>query len=320
MRRRLAVSIAVLVAFTAVLYAFFSTLIFVPEKQIVVIGKTMDDTIEFWKNVKEGLSAAAEEYHIKYEYVAPQTEKDIEEQIALVKDVVLQKPDAIILSAADSELLNESVRNIQAAGIPLVTMDSGVDYSPAVPFVGTDNYNAGLLTAEQIKTFLEPGKKVVVLNHYSNAQTGAEREQGIVDGLGADLVAGTYNCYASDGEAYEVTVDVLGSGATEIGCICAINEVVARGAARAVSDLGLSGSVKLAVFDSSQELIRFIENGTVTVAVVQKPFNMGYLAMKSAFDLIHYRNIPAETDTGIVIINKNNLFTPENQKLLFSFQ
>ena len=50
---------------------------------------------------------------------------------------------------------------------------------------------------------------------------------------------------------------------------------------------------------------------------MQKPFNMGYLGIKYALDAIKGEKIPAVIDTGAVVITKENMYTSENQKLLF---
>jgi ribose transport system substrate-binding protein len=51
--------------------------------------------------------------------------------------------------------------------------------------------------------------------------------------------------------------------------------------------------------------------------VVQKPFNMGYLGVKVARELIEHRRPPRFINTGSVDISRSSMFQPENQKLLF---
>ena len=53
--------------------------------------------------------------------------------------------------------------------------------------------------------------------------------------------------------------------------------------------------------------------------VIQKPFNMGYLAVRAARDAAENRSLPPFIDTGSVLITAENLYEPENQKLLFPF-
>jgi len=70
-------------------------------------------------------------------------------------------------------------------------------------------------------------------------------------------------------------------------------------------------------FDNSPPIIQFLENGVIQAIIVQKPFNMGYLGIKSAVDTINGTAVDAVIDTGSVCITRDTMYTSENQKLLF---
>jgi ribose transport system substrate-binding protein len=72
-------------------------------------------------------------------------------------------------------------------------------------------------------------------------------------------------------------------------------------------------------FDNPLGRINLIEEGIIAAVVIQKPFNMGYLAVRAARDTVENRNLPPFIDTGSVLITAENLYEPENQKLLFPF-
>ena len=98
-----------------------------------------------------------------------------------------------------------------------------------------------------------------------------------------------------------------------------MNEVSTVGAAQALLDAGQAGKVRLLGFDSSLAEIKFIEQGVLAATVVQKPFNMGYLAIRAALDAVEKKPRIRFIDTGSVLITAANLYLPENQKLLFPF-
>ncbi len=81
-----------------------------------------------------------------------------------------------------------------------------------------------------------------------------------------------------------------------------------------------AGRVKLIGFDSSIYEIQLLEEGTLKALVVQKPFNMGYLGVKTALQLVN-RDNPEQrhTYTDSTVVTRENMYTPENQKLLFPF-
>jgi len=91
------------------------------------------------------------------------------------------------------------------------------------------------------------------------------------------------------------------------------------GAAQAILDAGMAGKIRLLGFDNSLAEIQFIEQGVIDATVVQKPFNMGYLAVRAALDAVEKKPRIPFIDTGSVLITASNLYLPENQKLLFPF-
>lgn len=281
-------------------------------------------SIEFWKNVVDGLDTAASEYNINYEYTAPDTDADVDVQIDLINAAIKKKPNAIILAASDYYKLVESSEKIVNSRIKLIMLDSDVNYSGKISLIGTDNFNAGLNAGQFMKKILKENKKTVILSQFINAKSATDREEGIIEGVGAEFVSNTYNCYASSEIAYDTVYKLIDKTSSlynpEIEGIFAINEVVALGAAKAIDALEAYNNIKLIVFDSSINLIKYIEKGVITTAIVQKPFNMGYTAMKTTADILNGKKVSVFIDTGNVLVNKENMYTHENQKLLFPFQ
>ena len=72
-------------------------------------------------------------------------------------------------------------------------------------------------------------------------------------------------------------------------------------------------------FDSSNEEIQLLEAGIFEGIVIQKPFNMGYLSVQKAVEAYHNSAVEPMVDSGSVAVTKANMFTEENQKLLFPF-
>ena len=103
----------------------------------------------------------------------------------------------------------------------------------------------------------------------------------------------------------------------DINVIVGLNEYSSVGAARAITDLGLMGQVRMIGFDSSIKEVKYLEDGTFEAIVVQKPLNMGYLSIEKTVELLERKEIPESVDSGSVLIVKETMYTEENQKLLF---
>ncbi len=125
--------------------------------RIAVIPK--GTTHEFWKSVHFGAQKAAEEFgDVEVIYKGPQLESDRDLQISLVQDFITKKVDGICLAPLDSQALIPVVKEAQAAGIPVVIFDSGLDDdSVYVSYVATDNYQGGVLAARRMAEILGVG-------------------------------------------------------------------------------------------------------------------------------------------------------------------
>ena len=77
----------------------------------------------------------------------------------------------------------------------------------------------------------------------------------------------------------------------------------------------LSGNTEL-----SQEEINLMEQGIFKGFVIQKPFKMGYLGVKYTIEMLKGEEVPRQVDAGSELVTPENMYTGENEKLLFPFK
>ncbi len=107
---------------------------------------------QYWQAVKKGADQKAEELGVTINFVGPNSESDIADQVQMFQSAINQKPAALGLAALDTDALLDAISQAQAAGIPIVGFDSGVPGSPEGAIVAnasTDNYVAGEFAAEE---------------------------------------------------------------------------------------------------------------------------------------------------------------------------
>ncbi|AEJ20271.1 substrate-binding domain-containing protein [Gracilinema caldarium] len=294
-----------------------------PQNQLIipVVLKTIDTNMEFWQVVKNGMQVAAAENGVSLEITGPWLESDIEGQIEITKNIISGHPRVLILSATDLNKLVPLVQQAKDLDIPVVTLDSGVNSDIPVTFVATNNIEAAQKLTQYAISQISPGKPVAIINHVPGATTAIEREQGvrkILEAEGKNPILGTWFTNNFQEKAYSITMDLINTH-PDITAILAMNEVSVIGAAQAIEETGMTGKVKLFGFDNSLQEVKYLERGVVQATVIQKPFNMGYLAVKAAIDAVHKKKLPKFIDTGSVLIIPDNMYLPENQKLLFPF-
>jgi len=113
-----------------------------------------------------------------------------------------------------------------------------------------------------------------------------------------------------------VTEDFL-TAFPDIKGIFAANEPGAIGAAQALLSRGVTGKVKIVAFDAAPNEIEALEKNYIQALVVQNPYKIGYLGVKTAVDVINGKNVPKRIDTGVSIVTKENLYDKDIQMLLY---
>ena len=287
---------------------------------IIYITKSRSSSNDFWAAVKKGADTAARENNVTLEVMMPQDETQIEEQNALIREAVRRRPSAIVVTPASETRTQEALEEVRAAGIPLVFIDSVTQEAVADAAVTTDNREAGRKLGAELARTLTPEDWIGVVSHVKNVSTAREREEGLREGLGAAAgrIAETVysNSSAQTGEA--VTRAML-EAHPEITCLACVNEDSTVGASRAVKALGLEDKITVVGFDNALESIEDLEAGVLRALVVQRSFTMGYFGIENAARLVRGEAVPYYTDSGSVLVTREDMYTEENEELLFPF-
>lgn len=130
-------------------------------------------------------------------------------------------------------------------------------------------------------------------------------------------VAGIMNCKGdSENAKAQITQMLSAAGGENIKVIFATSERSTIGACQAVSDLGLVGKVAIIGYNSNDDELTYMKNGTLTGLILQNPYNMGYLGVYYAGRLLVGENVAQIVDTGATYATVDNLNSDEIKLLL----
>lgn len=290
--------------------------------KVIAIFKTSGSANAFWAAVSEGIESGAQDFGLEVSIRAPRDEIYVDEQIQILRNAIDERPAAIVLAASDFHRLVEPVREAKAKGIKVVCVDSFIESEDADAKIGTDNFEAGqkcgaALLRRLYSVSRAAGQRVAVMSYVQGSSTAIGRESGLRAALGDKaVIVGTSYSSSEEQIAYRQAKEILATESALAG-IAALNLPTILGAARALFESGREDKVVLVGFDNSPEVMRLIEQGVIRDAIVQKPFNMGYLSMQTVRELLSGRRSERFTNTGSVDVDQANMFEPENQKLLF---
>lgn len=274
---------------------------------------------EFWQSVHAGARTAGKEFDVKIMWQGPQTEIQRDRQIAIVDNFVARKVDGMALAPCDENALLPPIHRVNQAGIPLVIFDSGAATEDYISFVATDNYQGGAVAARKMAELIGGKGDVIVIANEPGSASTMKREDGFKDTVEKefpDIKVVDMQYAKSDRDiARGVTEDLLIRHPQIVG-IYASCEPMTFGAWRALLSQELVGKKKFVGFDSSEALNQALGNGEIDALILQDPFTMGYLAVRSVAE--HIRGVPQEkrVDTGVSVVTAGNMDTPEMSKLL----
>lgn len=285
--------------------------------RIAVVPKGTTHT--FWRTVQAGALQAGGEFSAEILWNGPAKETDRAGQIAIVEDFISAKVDALVMAACDAKALVPTVQRALEAGIPVITIDSGIATDDALSFVATDNVKGAEQAGDELARLIGEEGKVGLIPFIKGAATSDMREEGFRKAIArypGITIAATLYSQSSASDGMKAAENMLTSNPGLKG-IFAANEPGAIGAAQAIKQRDLVGKVKLVAFDAADAEIRALQDGVIQALVVQDPFKMGYEGVKAAVDAIQGKDVLKRIDTGVRLITLENMDQPEMQKLLY---
>ena len=288
---------------------------------IAVIPK--GTTHEFWKSVHAGAVKASRELGVQIIWKGPLKEDDLKGQIDVVQSFTAQGVSGIVVAPLSDKGLSNSVRAATQAKIPVVVFDSDLAGKDHVSFVATDNRAAGKMAGEHLAKLLDGKGKVVLLRYQEGSASTSNREQGFLEAIkassGIQLVSDNQFGGATTESAFSTSETLLSAQKAAEGGVDGVfcpNESTTFGMLLALQKLGLAGKVKLVGFDSSDKMVQALAAGQLHGLVLQNPFNIGYLAVKTMVRHLRGEKVEDRIDTGAQLVTKENMNEPAVKELL----
>jgi len=219
------------------------------------------------------------------------------------------------------------VKKAKEAGIPVIIIDSLLN-GPAsnyVAFFATNNQAAGEAMAKEMITRIKALKgsdtgKIAIESYAAGVGSEIGRVGGFKDYITKNsklTIVSTQYSNSDQVTALNQVTNTLASNPDLVGFYGA-NEPSAVGLGRAIAQAGVADKIVALGFDGNGVLQGFIKDGTLKAIAVQSSFNLGYIGVKSAYDVaILKKKIPATVDTGFIVVTKDNIDSTEAKNVLY---
>jgi len=287
------------------------------ERYIFVAANT---SLPYWQEAKAGFMGAARGIGVKAEFTGPDTYSPQDELEAFQK-AVEKHPSGIAVSPARPELFKDAIDAAVKSGIPVVCVDSDAPESRRILFIGTDNYQAGLISGKRIAELVHGDGQVIVITIPGQLNLD-ERVRGVTEAFRKypKIKIGRTLDDKGDPRSANDQISALIDAKEKIDGMVCVEASGGPGAAEALHRLNLDGKIPIVAMDKTPETLDFIARGVIAATVSQKPYTMAFYGLRFLDDLHHnivheFKDwqtapaspMPARVDTGTAVIDANNL-------------
>jgi ribose transport system substrate-binding protein len=297
-----------------------------PAKSYTIAVIPQGSTHEYWKSIHAGAAKAAQDLgaegvKINIIWKGPLREDDREQQTQVVEGFISQNVSGIVLAPFDSHALVRPVEEAAVAGIPTLVVDSALDTDKIVSFVATDNKSGGALAADQMGKLLNGKGKVLLLRYQEGVASTRAREDGFVEKLksaypGIELISSNQFAGPTRETAKQASENLLTRYSGQIQGVFTPNESSTAGMLLALEDINRAGKVAFIGFDVSDTFIDAMRGKKLQGIVVQNPFRMGELGVKTMVNHLQGKPVDKRIDTGVVLVTVDNMDNAQVQQLL----
>jgi simple sugar transport system substrate-binding protein len=266
------------------------------------------DSDSWWNTIKNAIAVAGDQMKVSVEYRNPPT-GDLADMARIVEQAAASKPDGIIVTIADYDVLSGPITEAVARGIPVITINSGtVEQSKklgALTHVGQPEYDAGFGAGERLGA--AGAKKFLCVNHYITNPASVERCQGFAAALGVELGNQMIDAGQDPAEIQNKVSAYLQSN-PDTNAILALGPTSAHPTLAALEQSGKAGNMLFGTFDLSGEIAAGIKAGKIDFAIDQQPYLQGYLPVVFLTNLARYGVMPSNpVNSGPGFVTKDNI-------------
>ena len=273
---------------------------------------------QFWQAVKLGADQAGKDLKVRVTFEGPETEAMVDKQIDMLSSALAKKPSALGFAALDSKAAIPLLKKAQAARIPVVAFDSGVDSDIPVTTATTDNKAAAAMAADKMAGLIGKAGDVALVVHDQTSRTGVDRRDGFVERIKSTypnikIVSVQYGG-GDQLKSTEITKSILQANPNIKG-IFGANEGSAIGVLNGAKEM--KRNVVIIGYDSGKQQKDAVRSGAMAGAITQNPVGIGYKTVEAAVKALRGEKLPKVIDTGFYYYDKTNIDDPKIAAVLY---
>lgn len=271
--------------------------------KVTVVLKTLSSP--YWTFVEAGAKEAFEEFGVDGTVIGPSSEDNVIEQINMIEDTLNQGTDALVLAASQPDTAIPVVSEYYEQDIPVLLIDTDMEWEDKTTFIGTENYEAGQEAGKLLADMLNEGDEIALIRGALGNPSTDDRADGAKDFLEDNgfVVVADQPANSDRNEGMSVMENILQSH-PDVKAVFAANDDMALGALRAVQAQNLD--IPVIGTDGTIEAVESIIAGDLSGSIAQNAYEMGYLGVEQAIEAINGNTVEKRIDSGVDVITSDN--------------
>ncbi|RMF61320.1 MAG: sugar ABC transporter substrate-binding protein [Calditrichaeota bacterium] len=276
--------------------------------RVTIVTKAMDS--EFWQALRAGAEDAAKAHpEVGLSVLAPTREINIDQQVNILEDQILKGVSALAVAPSGVAEILPVLDKAHSRNIPVITVDTDIDWPHKLSYVGTDNRLGGKLAGEYIVKRLNGKGKVALIHGIPGVQTHEDRKNGFLDAIkaapGIQLVA--QQPANSERELALTVMENILTSNPDLDAVFITSDQMALGALEAIDAHHLIDRIITVGFDAGKEALQAVREGRLDAVVAQNPYKMGQEAFLAALKAAKGEPVAERIDTGTRLIDRSNV-------------
>jgi ribose transport system substrate-binding protein len=258
----------------------------------------------FFVDLRDG--AQAEAGKVGIELTVLDAQNDPAKQTSEIEDLIAKKVGVVIINPTDSDAIVPTVKKLNAAGIPVVTVDRAANGGVVAAHIASDNVAGGRIAANYVATRLHGKGNVVMLEGIAGSSAARDRGRGFREGIakypGIKIVA-SQTADFDRAKGLSVMENIL-QAQKKIDAVFAQNDEMALGAVQAIEAAHRQKEMFVVGFDAIADALKAIKEGRMAATVAQQPKVMGQLAVQAAAKILKGETVAKFTPVPLALIKQ----------------
>ena len=260
----------------------------------------------FFVDLRDGAQAAAAKAGIAL--VVLDAQNDPARQASSVEDLIAKKVGAVIINPTDSDAIVPIVKKLNAAKIPVITVDRAANGGTVAAHIASDNVAGGRMAAAYVARRLKGKGNVVMLEGIAGSSAARDRGKGFREGLqkfpGIKIVA-SQTADFDRSKGLTVMENIL-QAQKKIDAVFAQNDEMALGAVQAIEGAKRQQAMFVVGFDAIADALKAVNEGRIAATIAQQPKVMGRLAVEAAASRLKGGKVAKFTPVPLRLVTKNS--------------